>query len=417
MHMKKTPHKPELQDFSTIDQVENAARKDPIRMLAIERIIELEKELKSYGYKARCGIEVEFFVNDDEDKPVAIPKKKLQDVKAALMESRYVEDLREENVQRSWSQPFVFSGIGLSIGLATAAITQDAATILIGLGAGVTGAAVHSSGYVSTGMARRLLKAGQYEINLGDRIATENDDAQHRLGPLKASIATDYFQKKLSSLLEDTGQVDYRAKPRKDKITSGMHINMSLTDSEGHNAFASPSGGESKLMKNAIAHLVEAQKEGAVTFLPSENSHQRVLDGLSSPNSIGKQYNKMAVSKRILPSSSADSRHASWIGHLSAAMNGTKINKSGNRAENRLPGADADPYLAIAATLGAIVQSVRETVKEEKNTKLKRHKVPQNLEESVTAFNQSKKMRDILGDALYEAVAQQYQEQSTDVQR
>lgn len=389
---------------------------DPIRKLAIDRIIELEKELKKYDIRARCGMEVEFFVDSEPGKPVSIPTEKLEEVRKRLSQSRYVEDLRQENVQRSWRQPAAMTAIGIVLGSIGSLITWNPLPLLVATGLGAGGAAIYSSGMAENIRAGRLTKAAQYEINLGDTLAgTEKTNERtgeirtqrHRLGPLKAAIATEYFQKMLADILNDVGNVNYTAKPRNDNLTSAMHINISLTGKDGANLFAGPGGSESKLMTACIANLVEVQNEGALMFLPRQNSHDRIHNGMSTPDTVGRQTSKMTY-RNIVPSGTADARSAGWVGQVSGFLHGYRPSAKTNRIEGRMAGADADPYLAVAATLGAMVKTLKEQERGEAPTSARRYKLPRDLKESVSRFERSSLMREILGNDLYEAVKTQY---------
>ena len=407
-------------ESTSLDSIEKQANEDPIRRMAINRIIELEKELESYGYKARCGMEVEFFVDGEPGRPVEIPEDKLAEIRERLAKSRYVEDLREENVQRSWSQPVAFSSIGVVLGAAGTLLTGNPLSLAAGSLVGVGGAVVHAAGMAENGFAGRLTKAAQYEINLGDTLAGTtkvNDKAEtrtqrHRLGPLKAAIATDYFQKELASMLSDVGDVNYTAKPRRDNLTSAMHINVSLSDKNGNNLFTGKGGGESPLMTAALSNLVEVQKQGSLMFLPNQNSHDRIHNGRSTPDTIGRQSNKVTY-HNIIPAGTADSRNAGWVGRASGFLHGSKVEGTRNRIENRMSGADADPYLAVAATLGAMVITARQQAEGVTTPKVKRHSLPGNLSDSVREFEKSDLMKEVLGSELHDALVERYAMQAS----
>jgi glutamine synthetase len=76
------------------------------------------------------------------------------------------------------------------------------------------------------------------------------------------------------------------------------------------------------------------------------------------------------------------------------------------RIENRLPGADANPYLALAATLGAGLLGIKEKLQPTEPTQggayfIKvedHHKVPNSLLEAAQLFKKSQAARSIWGD-------------------
>jgi|GEM_PF-2883421 len=391
---------------------------EKIRRLAIDRILDLEAELKQRGLRVRCGIEVEFFVDSEHGKPVEIPKDKLEAVRAQLKKSRYVEDLREENVQRSWTQPAFYTGIGGTLGAIGTAVTGDVSIWAISLGVGVAGAAVASLGLAENFKAQRLTKAAQYELNIGDTKAGEvkyGRTKRHALGPLKAAIATEYFQGRLKEILKDVGEVNLTAKPRNDYLTSAMHINVSLMDANGKNLFATPGGSESDLMKASTAKLVEVQKEGSILFLPNQNSHDRLQGGASAPRTIGRQSNK--VNGMLAPAGTADARQANFSGRITGFLHGHPARPESNRIENRMPGADTDPYLAVLATMSALLSAVKAQEQGQKPEKPGRFPLPKRVEDSVRVFRRSELMQKVLGKELHSALVERYQAQHIGAER
>ena len=80
----------------------------------------------------------------------------------------------------------------------------------------------------------------------------------------------------------------------------------------------------------------------------------------------------------------------------------------GNRVECRIPGADANPYLAFAATIASGLWGVRNKIEPPEMFEGNAYeakdvpRVPTSLHEAIDAFRDSDKAREIFGDFVYE---------------
>ena len=87
------------------------------------------------------------------------------------------------------------------------------------------------------------------------------------------------------------------------------------------------------------------------------------------------------------------------------AFRAIKGDSSSQRIENRLPGADSNPYLALAATLGAGFLGIKEKIDPTAKTiggaydlKVDReYRVPANLGEAADLFKNSASAKDLFG--------------------
>ena len=121
----------------------------------------------------------------------------------------------------------------------------------------------------------------------------------------------------------------FMAKPITDQPGSAMHIHQSVVDIKtGKNLFSNADGTMSELFMHHIGGLQKYIPEVLPLFAPNVNSFRRFLPDTSAPVNVEWGVENRTVGLRV-PTSSPD------------AM----------RVENRLPGADANPYLAIAASL------------------------------------------------------------------
>lgn len=121
------------------------------------------------------------------------------------------------------------------------------------------------------------------------------------------------------------------AKPLAHTAGSSMHIHQSLVDSlTGRNVFSDEEGEPTALFRHFIAGQQACMADFTALFAPNVNSYQRLCHPYASPNNACWSHDNRAAGLRI-PASAPAAR----------------------RVENRLPGADANPYLAIAASLAA----------------------------------------------------------------
>jgi len=159
---------------------------------------------------------------------------------------------------------------------------------------------------------------GQYEINL-----------RHTDDPLVACDDAIYLKRIVRRAAKQHGMLaTFMAKPFEHLSGSGSHIHISLPDAEGINRFKA----EPETLKFAIAGLQKTMREAMLLFAPNANSFRRYQEGSYVPMSPSWGYNNRSVALRI-PAGSAEA----------------------TRIEHRTPGADCNPYLAMAAVLGGIL--------------------------------------------------------------
>ena len=168
------------------------------------------------------------------------------------------------------------------------------------------------------------------------------------------------------------------------------HIHQSLSDGK-KNLFADAKGrhGMSKMFESYLAGQVAHLMEFAPMFWPTINSYKRLVDGFWAP---------------VKPTWGIDNRTASF-----RVIGGSP---KSTRLETRCPGADVNPYLAMAAVIAAGLDGV------EKGMKLTAPAIhgtnggaenipraPRTLIETTRNFQQSKVARDWLGDTFVDHFA------------
>lgn len=172
----------------------------------------------------------------------------------------------------------------------------------------------------------------------------------------------------------------FMAKPISGEPGSSMHLHQSILDKKGKNIFSNGDGSPSKMIYHYIGGLQKYVCEAMPLFAPNVNSYRRFLRDTSAPVNLAWGIDNRTVSLRI-PDSSAANR----------------------RVENRLAGADANPYLAFAASLlcgylGMIneekpTEAVTGNASDDSNDK----RLPLNLEEALELMEQSDILKETLG--------------------
>ncbi len=122
----------------------------------------------------------------------------------------------------------------------------------------------------------------------------------------------------------------FMAKPIAGQPGSSMHLHQSVVDDAGRNVFSDADGGESLLFRQFIAGLQANLPSLMLLFAPFVNSYRRFVKQSQAPVNFHWGCDNRTAGLRI-PHSAPAAR----------------------RVENRVAGADANPYLVIAATLAA----------------------------------------------------------------
>ena len=166
---------------------------------------------------------------------------------------------------------------------------------------------------------------GQFEINL-----KHGEDAV---------AACDHAIMLKRLIRELAGRYNYEAtfmaKPYEEQPGNGLHIHISLQDDAGGNVFANADGEDSKLLQNAIAGSIDMMPETVALLSPNVNSYRRLVPDMYVPLHASWGHNNRTVSLRIPASGKAD-----------------------RRIEHRLAGADANPYLTLAAVLAGMLYGI-----------------------------------------------------------
>lgn len=121
----------------------------------------------------------------------------------------------------------------------------------------------------------------------------------------------------------------FMAKPMQDFPGSAMHIHQSVVDAKtGKNVFSNPDGSPSQEFFHFIGGMQHFVPRALVMMAPYVNSYRRLTPDMSCPVNNAWGYDNRTTAFRV-PTSEPAAR----------------------RVENRLPSSDANPYLALAASL------------------------------------------------------------------
>jgi len=177
----------------------------------------------------------------------------------------------------------------------------------------------------------------------------------------------------------------FMAKPMENEPGSAMHMHQSLVDEEsGHNLFTGADGKPTQLFDGYIAGLQKYTPALMPIFAPYINSYRRLSRFMAAPINVAWGYDNRTVGFRI-PHSGPAAR----------------------RIENRIPGVDCNPYLAIAATLAAgylgMTQNLRPTEPLISDGYELPYQLPRNLEEGLTLMGACEPIAEVLGEKFVKA--------------
>ena len=127
------------------------------------------------------------------------------------------------------------------------------------------------------------------------------------------------------------------AKPYADYAGNGLHMHFSVLDGDGRNVFDDGSAKGSALLRHAVQGCLAGMLGSTLVFAPHANSYARFVPGAHAPTGIAWAYENRTAAIRI-PSGPSAAR----------------------RIEHRLAGGDVNPYLSIAAVLGAALNGIED---------------------------------------------------------
>ena len=210
--------------------------------------------------------------------------------------------------------------------------------------------------------------AGQLELNLkhGDPLELADEVFTYKRMIREAALRHDCW-------------ATFMAKPIQDEPGSAMHIHQSVVDAgTGKTLFSTPRGGRSDQFLHFIGGLQTYLPAAVLILAPYVNSYRRLVPDASAPINLEWGRDNRTVGLRE-PVSTPQAR----------------------RIENRVVGMDANPYLAIAATLACGYLGMKENIKPTKPFTKEAYALPHSLPRGVLSaielFEAERKLHEILG--------------------
>ncbi len=177
--------------------------------------------------------------------------------------------------------------------------------------------------------------------------------------------------------------VTFMAKPYADCSGSSIHLHQSVIDSKSKkNIFSNGDGADSDLFRHFIGGLQTYLPAAMPLLAPYTNSFNRFEAFMSAPTNTHWSRENRTVGLRV-PASAPEAR----------------------RVENRIPGADINPYLGVAASLACGFIGMMEKI-EPRDEYLgegyqdRERPIPKSLIDSVENFAKSKALRLALGESF-----------------
>jgi glutamine synthetase len=161
---------------------------------------------------------------------------------------------------------------------------------------------------------------------------------------------------------------------------NSCHIHLSLRGSAGETVFWD--GDErSALYDHFVAGVLATMRDFTLLYAPNVNSYKRFAAGSFAPTAIAWGLDNRTCAVRL-------------VGHGASA-----------RMENRLPGGDVNPYLALAAMLAGGLHGIQNELELEPELVGNAYesdapKVPGTLAAAREAFTHSTVAREVLGDEV-----------------
>ncbi len=190
----------------------------------------------------------------------------------------------------------------------------------------------------------------------------------------------------------------FMAKPMAKEPGSAMHLHQSIIDTRTRkNIFSNADGSPSSLFFGHIAGLQKYLPGAMSLFAPNVNSYRRISRYSSAPINVHWGYDNRTAGLRV-PMSGPEARYDNRTAGLRVPMSGPEA----RRVENRVGGADANPYLAIAASLACGYLGMVEALKPSEPISGSAYDLaialPRTLAEALRLLRESKPLVDLFGD-------------------
>lgn len=181
------------------------------------------------------------------------------------------------------------------------------------------------------------------EMNLGlDTLVKELAPAQYELNlhhigdPLLAADNSQLLKRAIKGIAQKHNLIaTFMPKPFPYLDGNGFHTHISVLDRNGENIFDDGTDDGSAMLRHAIAGLAASMPDTMLIYAPHRNSYRRFSSGSHMPIAATWGYENRDVALRVP------------IGDPKA-----------RRIEHRVAGADANPYLVLAAILAGVLDGL-----------------------------------------------------------
>jgi len=206
---------------------------------------------------------------------------------------------------------------------------------------------------------------GQHEINFRytDALATADNHAIYKNGAKEIAD-------------QEGHAITFMAK-WDEREGNSCHIHCSLAGDDGANLFA----GDETRFHRFVAGQLACLRELTLFFAPQINSYKRFVEGSFAPTAVAWGEDNRTCSMRV-------------VGH------GQSL-----RVENRMPGADVNPYLALASMIAAGLHGIDNELELEppfqgNAYESEKARVPDRMEEARDLFAESAVAREAFGQEV-----------------
>ncbi len=176
----------------------------------------------------------------------------------------------------------------------------------------------------------------------------------------------------------------FMAKPMASQAGNGLHTHCSMMNSDGKNVFALNDGEAPQLLKHFIGGLQSYLPKAFALIAPNVNSYRRFVPGLSAPINLQWGYDNRTTGFRVPFGPDA-----------------------AGRVENRVAGADANPYLLMAANLACgllgMQEAIEPTAAHEGDAYDEAADIPEHLYPALRALEQCVPLTELLGEDFVQA--------------
>ena len=227
-----------------------------------------------------------------------------------------------------------------------------------------------------------------------DTINHESGSAQMEINfqhgdPLELADQVFLFKRTLrQAAIKHKLYATFMAKPMENQPGSSLHLHQSLIRKKNKkNVFFSKTSTISNLMKNYIAGLQTYTPNLMPIHAPNINSYRRLFATWDAP------------------------RNTNWgLGNRSCGFRIPSNEEHSMRIENRISGADTNPYLVFAANLAAGYLGIKNKLKPTPETKKSvfgkdKSSLPKNVEEAILLFENDEHINEVFNQKFIRTIA------------